>query len=1269
MLKHRFSRSLVAVAVLVSLLVQGTWVLAGTTGALTGIVTRTDSAAPIAGAKVTVTSPSQTVTTTTDAGGHFTFASLSPDSYILSVEKSGFDPTTLAGITVQADQTQNVAIAAKASLRTIGLVTARSASDIVRPGTTADVYSISAAQQSAVQGLGGGGSLNQAYSAIASVPGVFVPQGQNGIYQSVYVRGGNFTQLGYEFDGVPIQRAFDQYPSTALSSLGQQELQVYTGAAPADAQSSGLAGFVNQVIRTGTYPGFATGSLSLGSPAFYHKAQFEFGGATANRLFSYYVGLAGYDQSFRFGSQWDGSEYDSTFGTPYNIVALGCGTRSATTGCYPNHAGAFNAFPIGPQGYVMGPFIYDFNDENLNRESVVNLHFGIPHKRDGGKDDVQVLFDNSWLLSPYEVSENAWGGVASNVANGSAVYNGATYSTCGSNQPPPCALLGPVGFNYLDSTIYNGPMGAKLTPGMVNAVQNYYVPNSPQDRQPNAAIDPAQRDTSNNRSGIFKLQYQKNIGTNAYARLYGYTFYSDWLEDGPESLEQNFTGGVSPDYELVTHTRGVVGTFADQLNAQHLINLTAGYTYANTVRWNNQWYDAPFFGGQAAAVLVSANHPTDGLCYGAPGSSSSKNALPVAYCGSPLQQFGIPAGSDAAAYVLPAAGIGGLALTPNSPVTLGNVGNYTCGGGPCEFLTVQNGMNGPYNTVAPAFSNVSLQDTWRPSPRLDVNAAIHYDDFLYNLPSTTVPLGPEPQAVSTLPRQLWQNSFNLFYCNQAGALVPATSPGKCPAGATPLNVNLNGQPANDYHTFSPRLAATYSTSPFDVVRASWGKYEQPASSAFQQYNNAGYNLPGAATNEAFYPLGYFDPTHQVYPETSYNLDLSWEHQTKGSDVSWKVTPFLRKTQNELYNVLLDPKTGFVSSVNIGALTAAGTELLLRKGDFARNGFAGQLSYTYTYGTVKFGSLPSGGTALDGVNAAIETYNAYTSACNKAGAKPAYCGSTTYANSGGGGPRSGSAAACFTPNGIPDPTCAAGDIANPYWNAPPQALFNASQSYVAYNQLPGTNINGSPVSSSYIIPHVATLLVNYKRDRFAVTPALQFEAGGRYGSPMMGSGIDPAGGCAPLGGSTAGDPRYPYGAAGGAPYNAATCPGSIVTPNFESKQFDNFGAYQEPSQLALSMQMAYQASSKVTLRLTAANLMVRCFGGSSEPWTQDVPYSGSSACWYGTPFGYVGNFYNPGNQIQPLVAHAYSPVFGNVFQEAYGGQANPFQLFLTAEFRL
>src|ERR1700760_1739375 len=100
-------RAGLAVALLVAFLVQGTWVLAGTTGSLSGQVTD-ETGAPVAGASVKAASASQTATGTTDAGGHFSFISLAPDTYVLTVTKQGYNPNSYPGVTVFADQSQTL---------------------------------------------------------------------------------------------------------------------------------------------------------------------------------------------------------------------------------------------------------------------------------------------------------------------------------------------------------------------------------------------------------------------------------------------------------------------------------------------------------------------------------------------------------------------------------------------------------------------------------------------------------------------------------------------------------------------------------------------------------------------------------------------------------------------------------------------------------------------------------------------------------------------------------------------------------------------------------------------------------------------------------------------------------------------------------------------------------------------------------------------------------------------------------------------------------
>ncbi len=226
----------------------------------------------------------------------------------MSATKDQYQPNSESGQIVFADTVQTLTFRMQKTLSTIAHVTSTGSGALVKSGTTADVYSVNAAAQQAAAALGGGGGLNSAYSAVASVPGAYVPGNQTGYYQTVIIRGGDYDQVGYEFDGVPVNRSFDNYPSSSASSLGNSEVQVYTGAnAGRTRKARASPGYINQVIRTGTYPGFADGQLGIATPAFYHRAMVEAGGATPDRLFSYYVGVAGYNQAFNYVDNQNGS--------------------------------------------------------------------------------------------------------------------------------------------------------------------------------------------------------------------------------------------------------------------------------------------------------------------------------------------------------------------------------------------------------------------------------------------------------------------------------------------------------------------------------------------------------------------------------------------------------------------------------------------------------------------------------------------------------------------------------------------------------------------------------------------------------------------------------------------------------------------------------------------------------------------------------------------------------------------------------------------------
>ena len=369
----------------------------------------------------------------------------------------------------------------------------------------------------------------------------------------------------------------------------------------------------------------------------------------------------------------------------------------------------------------------------------------------------------------------------------------------------------------------------------------------------------------------------------------------------------------------------------------------------------------------------------------------------------------------------------------------------------------------------------------------------------------------------------------------------------------------------------------------------------------------------------------------------------------------KISPFVRKTQNQIQNFFLNQATGFTSGLNVGNQTSQGVEFEFDKGNFARNGIAAKLSLAYTNSYIKYTDLPNGTTVVDPINAQIKAYNAYTSTC---AAHP------TIAPCAGAATSSGTAAPCYTTAGLPDFGCATTSVANPYWNAPVQALLDPNGNYPTFDYFPG-GIGGAV--DGYGAPYTATFLLQYKHDRLAITPALQLFAGQRYGSPATTLGVQPDT-CTGIVGPAAGDSRYNYGAGGGAGFDYTTC-GTLTggIPDPYTRKFDAIGAFSQPTQLQLHMQISYDVSKRVSLVVNLANIFNTCFGGSKTGFTVN------GACYYGLvtngTTGDVGNLYNPGSAIQPYVNTPYEPFVGQASSDRSGLLKVPFGVFVSARVKL
>ena len=1260
LLFRRFAVTLASIALLVG---GGSYARAGTTGAITGFVVSSTTKAPVAAVRVVAESASQTATVTTDASGRFAFLTLAPDTYTITASKQGFDTVSLTGISIFADQVQTVRVALAPSLRTIAHVTARSSMDLVKPGTTNDVYSVNSAVTQAAAGIGGGGGLNNAYSAIAAVPGTFVPPNQQGWFQTVYIRGGNYDQVGYEFDGVPVNRSFDNYPGSTAGTLGQQELQVYAGGGTVGESASGLAGFINQVIKTGTFPGYATANGGIGTPAYYHNLQVEAGGATPDRMFSYYVGVGGYNQDFRVLDQFNGAGLADVWGYPniaYNATNLLFGGVYPTCGYVPPAGSGFysgpNASPVYdpfslkpgqpgyielPKGVANDPGCYQTvspaytNTSNLaDRESVINLHIGVPHRHDGGRDDVQILYNVVGLHTQYYSSAND---------------------------------LGPHLVTQLNEILGNGPIPEiwgdfatwpRGTPFGANA-QNvhaipYYMPSSPTNRCANVApsatpgvplppgscapgtystVPNDSRDSVWNDASIAKVQYQHNMGSNAYLRLYGYTFYSDWLQTSPLSYASGLFGfGVtSYDYELESHTRGLAFTYGNQLSAQHLVTLDANYTTASTNRYNNTAFNN--------TLDTSATNLTNGTeCFavyaGSLGGESYKPGQP-APCNSPITSgtFGDPTLSHYCAQ----SSVRCLSKLPAG----------------AAWQVTNTGSSGFLNTVVPNFTTLALQDLWNPTDKLNVNLGLREEDYAYDLANT-----------SSNGQNFWFLAGQREFCYNPITLSPYFIPSppasglpptpfigfKCPVDhsipAHPVQtVHPDGKDghlllSNSYsptvsdYAFTPQMGVTYTVNPDTVLRFSAGRYAQEPQTYQVQYNARDSNL-AYDLFQAFWQYGYTTPRHDPLVQYSDNYDASYERRFKGTDMSIKVTPYYRYATNQIYSVGLP--FGLSGGFNSGVERVDGFELEFTKGDFNKNGLSFLISYTYTNAAERWVNFP--GTTIDPIdpyNQDIANYNGLT----KAGG-----GSRCYVNN-------------ATPYGggkvLPDPSCKPvsgynAPILNPYYAMSPQPLLDRNGWFPV------------GLDFAYLSPNVLSAIVNYRHNRFSVTPALTFNEGQLYGNPSDVIGLDPrtcSGNSAKI--PTAPNPlKADYTTCGLAATQNGTVPGVLFIPNPETGVFDAFGGFRQPNQLNLSMQLGYQLTPRVKVNVLLVNLANACFGGSSEPWTRQFPPN-SYTCGYvsGGPFGssyYVSNFYNGsspydrranGVPLNPAFAQPFTPAYAD-----------------------
>ncbi len=1180
----------------------------GTTGVISGRVIDASTRSGIADVLVTASSPSQVERTTTTADGSFTFAALAPDTYAVSTHKAGYADESFAGITVFADNVVSLNITTQEALKTIARVHTRPASDLVKPGTVSDVYSVNASSLQTERNIGGAGDLNQAYAALSAEPGVETGGGQ-GWLQGVYIRGSSFEQTGFEYDGVPINRYTENYQAGTESTLGTQELQVYTGGGPAGSAATGLGGFVNQVIKTGTYPGYADAEFGLGGPAFYHEASLEVGGSNPDRTFSYYAGFLGTNQDFRYINQYGGPGEPNAdlllrypiFGvTTVPLVAPQCefGVNPYAVGLAPPPEPSYSEGTSDCLSTVSSAA--QFYSTITDREVVANFHFAIPHRDGDGRDDVQLLFSNSAMnqYAPDSVDDL---GASTFVNAYGAVPTWPDYPS------------------YPSSVTFGEP-AAGLTP------VTYLYPNSPTDRAAYSSIPDDQQDVVSNDDTILKLQYQRNFSSTAYLRAFAYTFYSDWLGFAPVEDSELFNAVMPVDatpFDERSHTAGAELQFADQIDSHNFIQLTVNESVDRSESYENIENTSnvnELLGGGYGLSSQTTNLVANGTCYsdfGTPAPCIPASAYVVTLGGFPVTGC--------------VTGIAAACGTFQNPTPYPAVGAALAAG--AQWLVTNPLANINPISTTPVYSSYSFSDEWRPSDAVDVDAGVRLDRFQYELP------GDQNTASN-----FWTQQIRQDMCYDPATLSPYLTPTlTCPAGY----VHPNGVSGAAYFTdvypssiasnvWEPRVGFTWTLGPNTVIRAKYGKYAEPPQSNVVVEPIADSSSGASQSFFDLLALGRFTPLTGIAPTVATNYDVSLEHRIDGTNVTFKLTPFYKEVENDLQFLLISRSPELDEVVNDGNERMSGVEFQLADGDFSRNGWSAIFSYTYTYARLQYTNLGSTGVnVIDQINGEISTYNLYTKAD-------------------GGSP-------CYTAGGVGTACSTPGSWVNPYYASAPQPLLDRNGWYEPLTASPGVPAYGF---ESYQPPSVATLVLNYKHDRFSVTPSLVYDGGIPYGAPLTSLGIDPKS-CAANqedipSAVAAGRGQYP---------DVTTCSNAIEIPDYETGTFDGQGEFSEPDAVTLNANLSYQVTPRISLTLFVNNLYSACFAGSREPWND----GGSHVCTYGIDSYFSGmtgvsNFYNGSSPNDKAANGALSTYFSaNPYYPLYF--TNPVQLYVTLNYHL
>jgi hypothetical protein len=758
---------------------------AGTTGGVEGYVTDASGHA-LAGVAVSAASPSGHFATVTGANGFYSLNGLPLDTYTLTFSKDGYQPAIVRGMTTTQDQVNRINMHLQVGVKSLGRITVRSSTSLIQPTVTADTYVVN---QNRLTNLNGTPQDLNGFQAFNSLPGVTT---DNAGYPTI--RAGAENDVGYELDGVDNTEIGTGEFLNALTLNGARSVQLSTGGYDVSNGNTN-SGVINEVIKRGTYPAAGQATLRLSGPTYGHELSFDWGAATPDNRFSYYLS---------YGGSQDAADY----GDRNTLLPLELGQTVFT----------------------------HLNDDILN----MFYHFGKDNS-----DEVQYLanisaetFNFNYLAAP------SFAPYASN--NGNVQI---------SSDPFGFGLPATFQSNYLS-----------LFPGQAAYLQNTN-----------------QADTQTFNSVIQKLQFKRQLSASSFVEARVFRNDLNWVDWYAYNI----------------------GSFSDSFFNEQTSELGEAFDYTNQLTAKNE----VSFGGDGGAY-------TNNIYQNFPSLEPTYEPLEDLGCLSLAQYLSNPGNTGLPGFPqVSTSGYGGCYIGPfNAAInsTFVNMGFPNPGLPTSGALAPMNTyVDNAYYSDAPVHKwDLWAKDRWQPNDRLTLTFGLRWDQEVLGFPSDAAQ----------------QDTTYFINDSNPSGCVTSYTPATAPASPPPLCYvqTIPGSPIGADVTrpqqISPRLAASYQTSPRDTFRLSYGKnIEFVPLQALQSTYHPPTSLQNCNIGDGcFHPLPGFGITNHVtnlfqqvvldlttndfaqytpvLPQTAINYDFSWEHEF-GSGIELRITPYYRKGFN------------------------------------------------------------------------------------------------------------------------------------------------------------------------------------------------------------------------------------------------------------------------------------------------------------------------------------------------------------------------------------